>query len=93
MIAKPFDVTYDSLEDLEQSKITELPANVARYAVAPKPLLDGILSVWSLGFAKGWFNLPAQTDPNKTANETFPDIEVLKFRSFLERAWKRESRI
>jgi hypothetical protein len=66
---------------------------VPRYAVAPKPLLDGILSVWSLGFAKGWFNLPTQKGSDKTANESFSDIEVLKFRPFLERAWKQKSSI
>ncbi|KAH6663285.1 hypothetical protein F5X68DRAFT_144529 [Plectosphaerella plurivora] len=90
---RDFDVFYDSIEDLGQAKITELPGNVARYAVTPKPFLDGILSAWSLGFAEGWFNLPAQTGTDRTLNDICPTVEVLGFRAFLEKVWKRDSRI
>ncbi len=82
-------MTFDSLDDLKQSKITELPGNVPRYAVAPKPLLDGILSIWSIGFAQGWFDLLSKRGSDRTANEVFPEIDVLKFKDFLNRCWMR----
>ncbi len=80
------------MDNLKQSIITELPGNVPRYAVAPKQLLDGILSIWSIGFIQGWFDLVAQKGSDTTANEVFPEIDVIKFKQFLERCWKEHGR-
>ncbi|KAH8586948.1 hypothetical protein B0O99DRAFT_527682 [Bisporella sp. PMI_857] len=82
-----FDVTYDSIESLQQSMVTELPANVPRYSIAPKPFMDGIMSLWSLGFAQRWFDLPFRKGDDGTLNELFPEIEVLTMKNFLNRCW------
>ncbi|KAH6949742.1 hypothetical protein BKA56DRAFT_536138 [Ilyonectria sp. MPI-CAGE-AT-0026] len=86
---KNFDVTHDSEEDLRQSKITELPGNIPRYSLVPKPVLAGILSLWSLGFLEGWFDMTKHTDNVKTMNDIHPDVQVLKLKDFLQRAWNK----
>ncbi|KAL5584045.1 hypothetical protein FOVSG1_015396 [Fusarium oxysporum f. sp. vasinfectum] len=84
-----FEVAFDSPESLRHSEITELPGNVPRYSVAPKPVLDGILSLWSLGFMEGWFDLTKHVGSDKTLNDVHPKVEVLKFKDFLSRAWSK----
>ncbi|KAM0415774.1 hypothetical protein ACHAPT_013279 [Fusarium lateritium] len=84
-----FEISHDSEEALLQSNITELPGNIPRYSLVPKPVLDGILSLWSLGFVEGWFDLTKHTGSDKTLNQIHPDVQVLKLKDFLQRAWNK----
>ncbi|KAH7378922.1 hypothetical protein BKA64DRAFT_714097 [Cadophora sp. MPI-SDFR-AT-0126] len=89
MLGQKFDVSHDSEEALRQSEITELPGNIPRYSLVPKPVLDGILLLWSLGFVEGWFDLTKHTGSDKTLNDIHPDVQVLKLKDFLQRAWNK----
>ncbi|KAM5356921.1 hypothetical protein ACJ41O_003567 [Fusarium nematophilum] len=82
-----FDVRYDMEEDLKESRITELPANIPRYAIAAKPFLDGILSLWSLGFIWGWFDISSAKGEDQTLNDMFPEFQTLGFAKYIKRCW------
>ncbi|KAJ3525473.1 hypothetical protein NM208_g11625 [Fusarium decemcellulare] len=84
-----FDVAYDTVESLRRSEITELPGNIPRYSIAPKPVLDGILSLWSLGFVEGWFDLTKHVESDQTVNDVHLSVPVLKLQEFLQRAWSK----
>ncbi|KAF4976143.1 hypothetical protein FZEAL_7162 [Fusarium zealandicum] len=85
---KEFDVKFDSEEALKASQITELPANIPRYAIAGKPFLSGILSVWSLGFIWGWFDISSAKGEDKALNEILPQVETLSFATYIKRCWQ-----
>ncbi|RSM05067.1 hypothetical protein CEP52_006514 [Fusarium oligoseptatum] len=82
-----FDVHFDSIDDLKASKITELPGNTPKYELVGKPFIDGMMSLWSLGFAWGWYDLTSYKKSEKTLNEMFPDLEALKFKDFVARCF------
>jgi hypothetical protein len=89
VIGQKFEVAFDSPKSLRRSEITELPGNVPRYSVAPKSVLDGILSLWSLGFVEGWFDMTKQVGSDKTLNDIHPKLDILKLKDFLSRAWSK----
>ncbi|KAF4312024.1 Cytochrome P450 [Botryosphaeria dothidea] len=79
-----FEMRYDSVEELRAGRVTELPANRARYGVVPKQLLDGLLCVWGIAFCEGWFDFPGDT-----VAELFPDMKTTKFEELMRRCWGR----
>ncbi|EEU40021.1 uncharacterized protein NECHADRAFT_34150 [Fusarium vanettenii 77-13-4] len=85
-----FDVHFDSIDGLKESKITELPGNVSKYGLVGKPFIDGMMSLWSLGFAWGWYDLTSYKKSEKTLNEVFPELETLTFKSFISRCFEEE---
>ncbi|KAM6521650.1 hypothetical protein FSOLCH5_006406 [Fusarium solani] len=87
-----FDVHFDSIEDLKESKITELPGNVPKYELVGKPFINGMMSLWSLGFAWGWYDLTSYKKSEKTLNEIFPELETLTFKSFISRCFGEEAK-
>ncbi|KAM6534220.1 hypothetical protein FALCPG4_007152 [Fusarium falciforme] len=87
-----FDVHLDSIDDLKESKITELPGNIPKYELVGKPFFDGMMSLWSLGFAWGWYDLTSYNKSEKTLNEVFPVLETLTFKSFMERCFGEEAK-
>ncbi|KAH7274802.1 hypothetical protein B0J15DRAFT_556637 [Fusarium solani] len=87
-----FDVHFDSIEDLKESKITELPGNVPKYELVGKPFINGMMSLWSLGFAWGWYDLTSYKKSEKTLNEIFPELEALTFKSFISRCFGEEAK-
>ncbi|KAM0276601.1 hypothetical protein ACHAQH_006558 [Verticillium albo-atrum] len=52
-----FNVTYDSIEDLKNGKITELPGQIPAYQFVPKEVLQGFGRTFGLWFAGGAFDL------------------------------------
>ncbi|KAI8723005.1 NmrA domain-containing protein [Fusarium sp. LHS14.1] len=82
-----FEVHFDSIDNLKESKITELPANVSKYELVGKPFIDGMMSLWSLGFAWGWYDLTSYKKSEKTLNELFPELETLTFKNFILRCF------
>lgn len=86
------DVHFDSIDDLKESKITELPGNIPKYEFFGKPFIDGMMSLWSLGFAWGWYDLTSYKKSEKTLNEVFPELETLTFKSFMARCFREEAK-
>ncbi|RSL65558.1 hypothetical protein CEP53_003628 [Fusarium sp. AF-6] len=52
-----------------------------------KPFIDGMMSLWSLGFAWGWYDLTSYKKSEKTLNEMFPELETLTFKDFMARCF------
>ncbi|GME34588.1 Cytochrome P450 [Neofusicoccum parvum] len=77
-----FDMRYDAVDDLKQGRVTELPANVQRYSVVPKQLLDGLFCVWGIAFVEGWFDFPEDT-----LKELFPDMRPRSFADLMRACW------
>ncbi|KAL1638732.1 hypothetical protein SLS58_008655 [Diplodia intermedia] len=77
-----FDMTYEPVAELRAGRVAELPANVPRYALAPKRQLDGLLCVWGVAFAEGWLDFPGDT-----IGELFPDMETTSFEGLMRRSW------
>ncbi|KAB2580337.1 hypothetical protein DBV05_g1254 [Lasiodiplodia theobromae] len=84
---KMFDMKYDALTDLKAGRVTELPANRPRYALASKQMLDGLFCVWGIAFAEGWFDFPGDT-----ITELFPDMKTTSFEKLVQRSWASKSR-
>jgi len=85
-----FNVTHDSVESLQQGKITELPAHVAVYPFFPKEQLQWVFSVFGLWFDGGSFNLrPAQGSLD--LNAQFPEIKPLKVKDVLQKLYSGSS--
>ncbi|KAH8701510.1 hypothetical protein BGW36DRAFT_414534 [Talaromyces proteolyticus] len=80
---KRFDVSYDPIGKLKQYKVTELPANIPRYAFFPKQNMDGMLAMMGLGMAEGWFNFP-----QKTLNDLCTEVHPTSIEAFLNKYWK-----
>ncbi|CAG9984469.1 unnamed protein product [Clonostachys byssicola] len=82
---KKFSVTYDSLENLKQGHLTELPGQTATYSQIPKEVLQKILISFNIWYATGVFNYEVGT----TLNDKFPDIKPLTAKELIDRAWKK----
>ncbi|KAF2017078.1 nmrA-like family protein [Aaosphaeria arxii CBS 175.79] len=83
VIGEKFKVTYDSVEELKEGRMTELPSQVECYETFPKPQFQWFMSIFSrwtadenVGFVEG------------TLNERFPDIQCLDVRNMIEKYWK-----
>ncbi|KAL7906507.1 hypothetical protein GGI35DRAFT_471070 [Trichoderma velutinum] len=78
-----FNVTYDAPEKLAKGEITELPSHSDVYAFFPKPLLQGLFSIFSLWVLDGSLNVPE----DKSLNAKFPEIKTTKLAEIVG-AWK-----
>ncbi|KAM0202706.1 hypothetical protein ACHAPA_012289 [Fusarium lateritium] len=78
-----FNVTYDSVEQLREGKITELPAHKYAYDFVPKEVLQSMLAYFGTMFENGQFDFKSK----KTLNDAFPDIEPLTAEKILEQGW------
>jgi len=77
-----FQVTYDSVDNLKNSQVTELPANRARYPYFPKQFLDAMVAAMGMGMAEGFFDFKGPT-----LNEKLPQVKPVKVKDFLEEYW------
>lgn len=77
-----FDVVHDSLEDLRNGKISEIPAYVPLYDAFPKEFLLGIMAGFGVAMATGVFEFEGSL-----LNEEYPDIHTTKMRDFIETHW------
>ncbi|RSL68044.1 hypothetical protein CEP54_002961 [Fusarium duplospermum] len=48
---------------------------------------QSMMSLWSLGFAWGWYDLTSYKKSEKTLNEMFPELETITFKSFMARCF------
>ncbi|GAB1316920.1 hypothetical protein MFIFM68171_07130 [Madurella fahalii] len=80
-----FNTVYDSKEKLKLGQITELPGQASLYEFFPKPFLQAVGAAFGLWFDEGVFDLK----PAKFLNETFPEIQPLKVKELLDKAWKK----
>lgn len=79
-----FEVTYDSMSDLKEGKITELTCYQEMYKHAPKEFLNTYIAAFGQWCAQGFFDFTGKP----TLNEVFPSIKTLSARELLEMAWK-----
>jgi hypothetical protein len=79
-----FEVSYDSLETLKNSQITELPSHAEVYPYFPKPMLQGFFASFGILFEEGYFNI----QPKKSLNDQFPGIKTRKVKDLVNEAWK-----
>lgn len=79
-----FDTTYDSMEKLKSSQVTELPAHISAYAYMPKPMLQGFMAAFGLMFEQGAFNFKFEG----SLNDQFPEIKTRKVKDLVNEAWK-----
>ncbi|KAH6950937.1 hypothetical protein DER45DRAFT_637185 [Fusarium avenaceum] len=78
-----FTVTHDSIEDLKQGKITELPSHTHMYPFFPKEMLQGFFAAFGRMFVEGVFDFK----PERTLNEAFPEVNARKIKDLLFEAW------
>ena len=78
-----FKVTYDSVEQLQQGKITELPGHANLYAAFSKEGAQQFLGALGSFYVNGIFDLPT----DKTLNSKLPQIKVMTLDDVLE-LWK-----
>ncbi|TKA79787.1 hypothetical protein B0A55_03301 [Friedmanniomyces simplex] len=81
-----FNVHRDSMEMLSTGKVTELPAYVPLYAMMPKELLQGVISVFGVMFENGQFDFEGK----HLINEDFPEVKPRKVRELLVEAWGKK---
>jgi len=79
-----FQVAYDGVDKLRRGEPTELPGQVQIYEYFPKEMFQGIASVFGLWFAEGLFDIT----PERSLNDSFPEIKTLKVEDMLNKAWK-----
>ncbi|KAL5603571.1 hypothetical protein FOVSG1_006321 [Fusarium oxysporum f. sp. vasinfectum] len=80
-----FEVAYDSIETLQQGKITELPGHVPVYPFFPKEALQSVLGSIACFMAEGALNYETPT----TLNERFPEIKPMTVEDMLQKAWQK----
>ncbi|KAF1358317.1 NAD(P)-binding protein [Lizonia empirigonia] len=78
-----FKITYDSVEKLRNSEITELPTHPYLYQFFPKPLLADLLSKFGLWAVTGIMYYPTEGSPN----EKFPEVKTRSVKEIVG-AWK-----
>ncbi|VUC37259.1 unnamed protein product [Clonostachys rosea] len=78
-----FKVTHDSVEDLEKSKMTELPSQIPCYKFIPKEQFQWFLSIFSR-----WTTRPEISHIPAEMNHLFPDIKPLTVREMVNKYWK-----
>ncbi|KAF9771783.1 hypothetical protein IL306_010554 [Fusarium sp. DS 682] len=78
-----FTIKNDSVEDLKNGRVTELPSHVHMYAFFPKPMLQGMFAAFGRMFVEGEFDL----NPERTLNEAFPEVKAQKIKDLLLEAW------
>ncbi|PSN66484.1 NmrA-like family protein [Corynespora cassiicola Philippines] len=79
-----FDVSYDPVEKLEASQITELPGHQASYPKFPKDRLQWFLAIFELWMARG----QARVLREGSLNKMFPEIKPLTMKEMMQEYWK-----
>lgn len=79
-----FTVTYDDVEKLLTSKVSELPGHAASYDKYPKERLQWFLAIFEMWMATG----KGFVSKEKTLNDLFPEIKPLTVRAMLEKYWR-----
>ncbi|KAF4415001.1 hypothetical protein F53441_14677 [Fusarium austroafricanum] len=78
-----FTINNDSVEDLKNGRITELPSHQHMYSFFPKPMLQGLFAAFGRMFVEGEFDLK----PERTLNQAFPKVKARKIKNLLFEAW------
>ena len=78
------EITYDTTEDLQAGKNTELPSNIPRYAFIPKQRVDGISQVVGLAMDNGLMDLKAKD--GESLNELLGEMEPMSVEQFLRKS-------
>lgn len=78
------EITYDSVEDLQAGKNTELPSNIPRYAFIPKERIDGISQVVGLAIESGLVGLKAKE--GEILNELLWEVKPMSVEEFLRKS-------
>ncbi|KAH7302982.1 hypothetical protein B0I35DRAFT_447459 [Stachybotrys elegans] len=81
---KKFRVSYDTVEDLLDHKVTELPCYPQIYPFFPKEALMSLIAGIGWLFEKGYFDLNGE----RTLNEDFKSIKARSTRELLVQASK-----
>lgn len=79
-----FDVSYDPVDKLEASQITELPGHQDAYTRFPKDRLQWFLAIFEMWMARG----QGRVSREGSLNEIFPEIKPLTAKEMMERYWK-----
>lgn len=81
-----FEVTYDSVDKLQNGQATLLPGDAVIYPFIPAEVMRGVLAAFGLWTAEGALDF----QPEKFLNDVFPEIKPMKVREGLQAAWKKE---
>ncbi|KAM0322080.1 hypothetical protein ACHAQA_009709 [Verticillium albo-atrum] len=73
-----FNLTYDSVEDLKNRKVTELPGQIPAYQFVPKEVLQAFSIAFGLWFANGAFDI--QPSPLASSIKALKVKEALEFK-------------
>ncbi|KAL8826298.1 MAG: hypothetical protein Q9170_007455 [Blastenia crenularia] len=77
-----FDVVHDSLQDLRQGKVTEIPAYGPMYEVFSKEVFLEMTAAFAVAMVTGVFVFDG-----KHFNEQYPEIRMTKLRDFIMTHW------
>lgn len=81
-----FKVTYDDIDKLKNSQMTELPSQIPCYEAFPKTQFQWFMSIFSRWTSdENICHIPAEL------NTEFPDIKPLTVRDMLETYWRGTS--
>lgn len=84
MTGSKFEVTYDSVEDLEAGRVTDLPCYAAFYNQVGKEAASALFRELGLWMATGELNVK----PAFSLNEAFPDIKPMTVKEYLDLSWR-----
>ncbi len=71
------------MEKLKSGQATELPGQIASYAVFPKAMFQAFTATFGLWFDEGICDLK----PARFLNDQFPEIKPLTAKELLDKAW------
>ncbi|TPX15360.1 uncharacterized protein E0L32_004637 [Thyridium curvatum] len=78
-----FNVIYDDIDDLKKGRLTELPSQAALYGALPAGFLQALGSRFGVWVARGDLDL----DESTSLNKSLPDLDTIKLKDFLQKAW------
>ncbi|CAO1599666.1 hypothetical protein XANCAGTX0491_003381 [Xanthoria calcicola] len=77
-----FDVVHDSLQDLREGKVTEIPAYRPIYKIFPKEFLLQMMAGFGVAMVTGVFAFEGEF-----LNEKHPEVRTTKMRDFIMTHW------
>ncbi|KAL8755219.1 MAG: hypothetical protein Q9184_004863 [Pyrenodesmia sp. 2 TL-2023] len=77
-----FDVVHDTLEDLRDGKVSEIPAYVALYDYLPKEFWLSMMAGFGVAMVTGVFVFEGEL-----LNKKYPEINTIKMRDFIKSHW------
>lgn len=78
-----FNVTYDSVDKLAKGELTELPSHPPIYQFIPKPVVQGLFSMFGVWVTEGVFDFPEDV----VLNKKYPEIQTKKLKDVVA-LWK-----